>query len=375
MHAFALASSVFIATTWCLGALLALVRLRALPLLPGPAPGPALPTVTVCIPARNEAAAIGPALASWLALDPPALQVLVVDDGSTDATPSLLAGLAKAHPGRLRVLRKDGLAPGWLGKNHALDLASRQPEALAAQWLLFVDADVLAPPDLLRRAFAFLEAHPGDLLALIPAIDTASLAERVFLPWVTLGFLWVVDFRRVPVPSAWAHCGVGAFTLVRRAAYDAVAGHAGAPMDAIDDMMLAKRVKAAGFTNRVAQGGPGLHLRMYRGLADLVRAMRKNALAFPVLVPLVPLSIAGVMGASLGPILMALAGHPAAGLGLWALVTATLGAVQRRLTGRGPDWAWGAWPCNGLLISWGILWALGDRLRGVNHWRGRDVRL
>jgi hypothetical protein len=146
-------------------------------------------------------------------------------------------------------------------------------------------------------------------------------------------------------------------------------------MDPIDDMMLAKRVKAAGYTNRVAQGGPGLHLRMYRGLADLVRAMRKNALPFMTLVPLVPVSIALVMAASLAPVLLSLLGHPWGGLALWALVVATMSVLQRRLTGRTLDGAWAAWPVNGFLIAAGILWALGDRFRGVNHWRGRDVKL
>ena len=359
---------------WAVGAGVALARLRHLPELPGGRPADPV-RVTLCIPARNEGKDLAKALDSWLAQDHPALAVLVVDDGSTDATPAILAARAAAHPERLRVLRNDHLPPGWLGKNHALDLASRQPEALAAPWLLFADADVQAPPDLVSRSLAFLEAHPADLLALIPAVDTESFIERAFLPWVTLGLFWAIDFRRVPEPGAWAHCGVGAFTLVRRAAYDAVRGHAGEPMAVIDDMGLAQRVKAAGYVNRAAQGGPGLHLRMYHGLGELVRSMRKNALPFPLLVPLVPFSLLLVLTASLGPVLLALAGRPWTGVGTWVLVTALVAAVQRRLTGRRFDGAWAFWPVSGPLMAWGILWTLGDRLRGVNHWRGRDVRL
>ena len=82
-----------------------------------------------------------------------------------------------------------------------------------------------------------------------------------------------------------------------------------------------------------------------------------------------------VFAASLAPLLLALAGHPVLGLGAWALVAGLMATVQRRLTGQGPDWAWALWPLNGLPMAAGILWALADRIRGVNHWRGREVRL
>ena len=74
----------------------------------------------ICIPARNEGREIGPALDSWLRQDYPDLSILVVDDGSTDGTPALLAVRAAAHPGRLRVLRNDHLPPGWLVKDPSL---------------------------------------------------------------------------------------------------------------------------------------------------------------------------------------------------------------------------------------------------------------
>lgn len=299
----------------------------------------------------------------------------MVDDGSRDATPDLLALRAAAHPERLRVLRNDDLPEGWLGKNHALHLASSQPEALAASWLLFADADVQAAPDLLRRAFAFLDRHPGEVLALLPNVDAGSLAERVFLPYAALAFLWVLPVRRVPRAGSWAHCGVGAFTLVRRDAYDAVQGHRGAPLEAIDDMGLARRVKAAGFTNRVALAGDALHLRMYHGLGAVVRGMRKNALVLPDLFLLAPLAAALVLALALSPVLLALAGLPWAGASLWALVSLAMGLGRARFRQPGWDPAWLLWPLNGFPLAAGLLWAMADRARGVNHWRGREVKI
>jgi len=359
--------------------LLALALLRRhwarLPELePDPALPPQPPTVCLCIPVRDEAAELPAALDSWLAQDYPALLILVVDDGSTDGSTEILQQRQATQPGRLRVLRNDSLPPGWLGKNHALDLASRQPEARAANWLLFADGDVQAAPGLLRRAMAFAQTQPTDILALVPAIDAIAPAERVILPIAASAFLLLVPPHQVPNPQHPSFCGVGGFTLVRREAYDAVGGHAGAPLEAIDDMMLARRVKAAGFINRVAQGGPDLHLRMYHGLWELVRAMRKNSAALPfwwLLPPLLPVAL--MIG--LAPLWLPGAGHPILALLLWLLVPALAGDVQQRMTGRPMDLLWALWPLNALVFAAGTAWALWDRVRGVNHWRGRDVRL
>lgn len=331
--------------------------------------------MTLCIPARNEERELGPALDAWLAQDYPDLRIVVVDDGSTDRTPEILAERAGRHPGTLRVLRNDRLPPGWLGKNHALDLASRQPEALAADWLLFADADGQADPDLLRRAFAFLDRQPADLFTLLPALDTVGWAERLFLPVANLFFLWLVPPLRVADPRSRCCCGVGSFILVRRSAYDAVGGHAAAPMAAIDDMLLAHRVKAAGFVNRVALGGPHLHLRMYHGWREIIQGSRKNLLSLPYLFPLAPVLLAGALLATLGCVLPALAGHPDLGLLLWLLVPPLMAEVNQRYTGRGADLLWALWPLSGLLVAASILLAFADRVRGVNQWRGRTVKL
>lgn len=333
------------------------------------------PSICLCIPARNEATEIGLALDSWLAQDYAHLTILAVDDDSTDGTGEILAEHARWRPDRLRVLHSGVLPPGWLGKNHALHLATSQPEASAAEWLLFVDADVHATPDLLRRTMAHLESCPADLLTLIAAVDTVSPAERLFIPSALMQFLWITPPDRVADPHSAFFCGTGAFTLVRRKVYEAIGGHAEAPLDAVDDMHLAQRVKRAGFITRMAQGGPDLRLRMYRGLGEILRGMRKNILGVPGIWIFAPVMILLVLVLFLSPLWLALGGWPLAGFAVWILWPVMVGETYQRITKAPMDWIWALWPLCGAIIAAAMTWAFLDRLRGVNHWRGRAVKV
>ncbi len=332
------------------------------------------PLISVLMPAWNVAPFIGAAIASVLRQTLPNIELLVVDDGSTDGTTEILKERAELHLDRLRVLRNDSLPAGWLGKNHALHLAVQQPEAMESKWLLFVDADVHVTPDLLRRVFAYLDDRPADILALLFAVDAVGLMERVAVPLAVPGFLVLVPPHQVPNPRHPAFAGIGAFTLLKRSVYDAVGGHASAPLEAVDDMMLARRIKKAGYINRLACGGPMLHLRMYRGLSDIIRGMRKNTAAFPGwwLIPvLLPVMLAGY----LSPLWLPFAGYPVLGFLVWLLTPVIAGDASQRITGKPMDWIWVFWPVNGLILGAGMLWAFWDRVRGVNTWRGRKVRL
>lgn len=334
--------------------------------------GATLGPVCLCIPARNEAAELGRALDSWLAQDLPGVRIVVVDDGSTDATPEILAARACE---RLAVLRIDHLPPGWLGKNHALDQASRHPWALEAEWLLFVDADVRAESDLLRRVAAYLATRDTDVLALFPGVDAETLPERLFVsPGSTLVLL-AVNPRAVADPQRWSACGIGAFTLMRRCAYDAIGGHAAAPLEPIDDMALAFRAKRSGARNRVVQGGPALRLRMYHGLGDLLRGIRKNILGMPRYALLLPLVLGLAPALTLSPLWLGLGGWPEAGLAVWLLFPAVVGTVHHRISARPAELAWALWPLLGPLLVAGAVLALWDRVRGRNVWRGRSVSL
>ena len=354
---------------------LTLDRVRHFPDLPERISDTESPLVCLCMPVRNEALEVGSALDSWLGQTAVELQLVVVDDGSTDGSTELLRARQEAHPDRLTVVRNDRLPVGWLGKNHALHLAVQQPQACDAEWLLFVDADVHAHPKLLARAFAHLGTRGGDFLALWPAMVARTFWERVTIPLAGLVILMGVPPRRVQDPGSPFAFGAGAFILVRRSAYEAIGGHAAAPLMAIDDVGMALRLKRAGYLNALAVGAPWLWLRPAHGFLELVASLRKNVLGMPGMLALAPFLAVGTVLFFSAPLWLACLGRPWSGLMLWLLVPPLIALSQRRFSKILPDWRWLLWPLAAIPSVTAILLATEDKLKGVNRWRGRDVSL
>ena len=174
---FWLALATFIIVT---AAMVALVRgnrsIRFLRDVPAALP-PQLPRVSLIVAARNEERNLEGALASLLTQDYPALEVIVVDDRSTDATPEILARAQARHP-KLRVVRIDTLPAGWLGKNHALDRGAAQA---AGDILIFADADIVMHPDAVSRAVAHALAASRDHLAITPEMIAPGRLLGMFM--------------------------------------------------------------------------------------------------------------------------------------------------------------------------------------------------
>ncbi len=166
----------------------------------------AMPQISVLIPARNEEATIGAAVAAVLAVRGVDLEVIVLDDHSNDATAAIVAALA-ARDARVRLELAPPLPTGWCGKQHACAaLAARASKPL----LLFLDADVRLAPDAPARLASFLEATGADLVSGLPRQQTVGLIEQLVIPlihFVLLGFLPLGRMRRDPRPSLAAGCG------------------------------------------------------------------------------------------------------------------------------------------------------------------------
>lgn len=257
-----------------LGIVLSNLRaLRRLSSYPGTQKTPAL---SVLVPARNEAHNIGPCVLSLLAQAYEPLEVLVLDDESTDGTAAVLAPIA-ARDKRLRVIRGAPLPDGWLGKPWA---CQQLAQAANGKLLLFVDADTRLKPHALQHAVAALVAEEADLLTVLPLQVVGSWLERILVPifgWGFFAFLPLALAHRCRSPRLAA--AVGQFMLFRRPAYEAIGGHGAVRDRVIDDVHLARQVKAHGLRWRLLDGMEQVWCRMYRGPAETLSGFSKNLFA------------------------------------------------------------------------------------------------
>jgi len=276
--------------------LIGLSNLRRLRRIDRYPPSPATPRVSVLVPARNEEAHIGACVASLLAQDYPDLEVVVLNDHSTDRTGEILAGLtgaaARAAPTRmdedvtgtdadattrderLRVLEGKDLPEGWLGKHWA---CHQLAEAASGELLLFTDADTRHGPASVRHGVAALHAEGADLLTALPFEETVTVAEQLIvpvIPWSILTFLPLELAYRTRSPAFSAT--IGQYMLFRASAYRATGGHAAVATDPVDDIALGRRIKAQGFRWRLADATRDVRCRMYQSAEQVFEGFSKN---------------------------------------------------------------------------------------------------
>lgn len=259
-----------------LGAFLAFrIRLpRPLPGVP-PAPPSPPPSVTVVVPARNEAANILRCVESLASQDYPDFEIVVVDDGSTDGTGALARSVAPGRARSIRVVEGRPLPDGWFGKPWACATGS---EAASGALLLFTDADTVHHPELLARAVAGLGEDEADMLSLIGRQEMGTFGERLVQPQVFA--LIGMRFRcldRVVGPDRWRDAiANGQYILVRREVYDALGGHGSVRGEVVEDLRLAQELTRRGGRLTVRGAEEVFSTRMYTSLRELVNGWTKN---------------------------------------------------------------------------------------------------
>ncbi|HEX2276416.1 MAG TPA: glycosyltransferase [Candidatus Tectomicrobia bacterium] len=293
----------------------------------------AWPRVRLVAAARNEAPGLEAAARSWLALDYPALEVVLVDDRSTDQTGAIVERLARTSP-RVRGLHVTHLPPGWLGKTHALALGAAEA---ASEWLVFTDADVRFHPQALRKAIAYATRHGCDHVACLPGGTGGGWWLRSVEALFLLTFVLWVRPHRVANPRHPASVGVGAFNLVRTEAYRAIEGHQRIALRPDDDLTLGLLLKRHGYRQRLVDGAGLLAVTWYPTLRAMARGLEKNIFAgCDYRLGRVGLVVFGVLGLFCAPWAGVVLGHGAArGLFGAAAVTSLLmaGYAASRMLG------------------------------------------
>ena len=232
------------------------------------------PSITVIVPGRNEAADIAATLHSLLAQDYPNLQIIAVDDRSTDQTGAIIDTIAVQHPEKLRALHVSQLPAGWLGKTHAMALAAHQTPT---DYLLFTDADVLFHPTAIRLALANAVATNADHLITLPTTIVHRWDEAALLSFLQIFSLWTARPWRIADPKAKHDAiGIGAFNLLRREAYLEIGGFEFLRMEIIEDVGLGRRIKRAGLAQRMVFGRGLVNLHWASGVDGLISVMTKN---------------------------------------------------------------------------------------------------
>ncbi len=232
------------------------------------------PTVTVVVPARNEAHNVGDCVSGLLASAYPHLQVIVVDDASADGTAGLALAAGTGDP-RLTVIDAGPLPAGWFGKPWACEQGVRRAEG---ELIAFCDADMRVQAELVGRSVAALRAHGAALLSAVPRHVLGGFWERVVMPQV--GMLFLARYPDAGRVNRSRHTrdkiALGGYILVRRDAYQAVGGHRTVRHEVSEDMALAQRFHAAGHAPVLVHAEPYLRVRMYRSLAEIVEGWGKN---------------------------------------------------------------------------------------------------
>ena len=320
--------------------------------------------VSILIPARDEEANIEACLRAALASRGVPAEVVVMDDGSRDATPAIVRRLARADA-RLRLLSAPALPPGWTGKVHA---CARLAEAARGTHLLFLDADVRLAPDAAAALAAHAERGGLAMVSGVPRQVIRTVGEGLTVPAINLLLLgYLPGGGRASTARASLAAACGQMVLCGRAAYEAIGGHASIRGTLHDGLALARRFREGGHRTEVVDGAPLASCRMYRSFGEAWAGFTKNAregMATPLGLPVWTVLLAG---AHLWP--WALLPAPAAVLAL-LLVLGLRAAVTWRA--REPWWTVPLHPLTvlvALAIQWTALarWAVGL----PPGWKGR----
>ena len=233
-------------------------------------------TVSIIVPACNEEEKIEAGLRSLAAQNHEQLEIIVVNDRSTDGTGEVIDRVRDEFP-QIRRIDIEELPPGWLGKPHALH---RGAEVATGDYLLFTDADVVLETTTISRAVTAMKQKNLDHLALVFKNSTSGGLLNAIVADIGAGLLWLIKPWRALVRESRFFVGVGAFSMVRADVYRTIGQHEQIRMQVIDDLFLGKLIKRGGYRQECMDGRGFVEVPWYQSVNELISGLMKNVFAF-----------------------------------------------------------------------------------------------
>ncbi len=242
----------------------------------------AVPLISVLIPARNEELTIERCVRSLVAQTCERLEILVLDDASSDATAAIVQSIIDELPlqqrGRLRLLQGEALPSGWGGKNFACYQLAQHAQG---DYLFFTDADTVHDPKMVTTVLDSMQTQHVSLITAQPTYELDSIGERLVVPLLTFTIMTLLPIAlitRRPEPSL--STGNGQLLCFERTAYEHIGGHEAVKNRILEDVLLARATKAAGFRIVFVDAQDVVHCRMYRSFSEVWAGFSKNLFAF-----------------------------------------------------------------------------------------------
>jgi glycosyltransferase involved in cell wall biosynthesis len=292
---------------------------------------------SVVIAARDEESRIGGTIRHLFGQRDVEIEVIAVDDRSTDRTGAILRDLAK-EDSRLKVMRVDVLPEGWLGKCHACHVGAA---AATGDWILFTDADCWLKPDVLARALRVAERDRADHVTLSPGTVIESFGAQA---WHLLYLISLAGwFAGVNRDRPKSFVGLGAFNLMRAAAYQQCGGYEALRLTVVDDVKLGLLLRRVGKRTRAFLGADDAECHWGATLASMVKILEKNY--FAVLDYRLSLVLACFVFVLLMIAILVLGLVSGTAIGIAAAVSPFLYFFPARTLARQLNWSWPAAAC------------------------------
>jgi hopene-associated glycosyltransferase HpnB len=242
--------------------------------LEGPLPD-GLPAIDLIVPARNEERDFEASLATLLGQDYPSFRIIAVDDESTDGTLEIMRRMAE-NDQRLIVVAGDARPPGWVGKTWAVHQGYLRS---TAAWICFVDADMVLDPRALATAIETARRAEADMFSMMPRLECRTFWQGSIAVSILQCLVHLYPVDRVNNKKSTAAIAAGGFILIRREAYERAGGHEAGRHDIVDDIQLARRVKATGGSLNIRLAPDLASTHMYGTFGEIWRGLVKNAYA------------------------------------------------------------------------------------------------